>query len=1078
MKLCFSTVANILLYYYPHYEQRGFIGCVLSCFEENPDTAQLLYTNDRITKCISRKAPVFSQLRNFTLDEDEADEISSNGCKIVRKETIINNIETRLIPLLDNPAQPIHALKLLILRDDSIESDTTIDLFSGTKKCDLLYPVRDYASFIGGLLAYVIRYRYSEYDAKGKPDRSPRVPIDHEFFQDAAAFKDINPPTEIFTKASISTFSEIDVDTELRFRNKEYEEITQICAFSKTEKTLLAITSDGGIGKTTMARILYHKLRAKYTAIGWVDYSVNLDSSILAAFNKWESDNPLDRLDKIDSFFREPGKKLLIIDNVLVNQRLNQIPQKETGHFSFFSIMDFPNLDVVLTTRFPSFLLFRKYKLKALDVETGSRLFAYYYDSDTDLREYTQAEQEYIRKIVTDSKQNTLLIELYAKAARGRAIECFYFDFEAHHNQITNIDIPTSHAQKHLRSNDRKDIITQIQQLYDMNSFGSKDQIILWEFAVLPHVKLNERDILLLLNTDVNSIIRLKDLGWISFDRGEYYMHDIIKESILSRRKPNPRLSLEETGIEDYSDYSICYNSNKAGFAPEECFSAICQSYRALFGLFEIYSTYQDTDKLCKVLISIVDHLKLSNIQLGCILSILGQKVFHVLNDKMRAETYLKKALESMKEACPIQRRCSDESFLSTSQIHAQKLEYNITDYYYTKTAYELAYVLSSMGYERFHDAYQLIDGTLKYHCVETTSSPTLMLPQGFTLPILTPIINTWSQLCTDNNIANSNLQVLTDYTMLARILDHAGYIITISKEADYSCALKYLNVSLQIRETVFQLLSPNGTREEYYRSFVNPFEEFFHRWFDMLCKESEEKHMEWIFSVTSATQENPLIIQNCKAYHEELENAIKARSFKRFIQLYYRILCDSDYKSSLQDLATTEDNLGYLLLHMNELSESKKHLVRADKLRTELECVDPKNHLSELSWTKNNLGELYMSIGSDEGRNIALAYYNEAIEIRKELNKLHNGRYRANLAWSYVGLWRCYMKCSDTAMAEECKNAAMRIYDSINQDGLYNNNIQSLSSGSLVDDNSLWLGNQSHFIVNKKREEKPKDYK
>ena len=132
--------------------------------------------------------------------------------------------------------------------------------------------------------------------------------------------------TDIFTPYKNSSLSDVDSETEFRIRKKEYEEFETKYSIKSNIKKNIAITSVGGIGKTTFARILYNKLKQDYSSIGWIDYSGNLDESILSSTDKWQDEKRNIRLDKINDFFNSAEKKLLIIDNVIDNPDYNQYP--------------------------------------------------------------------------------------------------------------------------------------------------------------------------------------------------------------------------------------------------------------------------------------------------------------------------------------------------------------------------------------------------------------------------------------------------------------------------------------------------------------------------------------------------------------------------------------------------------------------------------------------------------------------------------------------------------------------------------------------------------------------------------
>ena len=204
------------------------------------------------------------------------------------------------------------------------------------------------------------------------------------------------------------------------------------------------------------------------------------------------------------------------------------------------------------------------------------------------------------------------------------------------------------------------------------------------------------------------------------------------------------------------------------------------------------------------------------------------------------------------------------------------------------------------------------------------------------------------------------------------------------------------------------------------------------------------------------------------KNFLKSISSSKNKCSEKVLIGRYFNCFSDSNYTKSLQDLGTTEDNLGYLYIQMGKYPDAEEHLKKAKTIRTQLEESEQKKHLSELSWTCNNLGELYLRMYEADKKakhlSAAITNYEKAVELRIELNVLFNNRYLDNLAWSYTGLWRCYLNNKDKKNADRCRKAALAIYDGLNDHNQYDNDIKVLNGGDPLSEPLNWVGNQSHF--------------
>lgn len=927
--------------------------------------------------------------------------------------------------------------------------------------------------------------------------------------------EEINPQTlNIFAPYVNSEDNSVDADTEYSVRKKDFQEFVTKHRIDTSSKKCIAIKGDGGIGKTTFAHILYNKLCQNYSSIGWVEYNTSLDDTLLKSIEAKENEKREEKLDRISKYLNNAEKKLLIIDNVRDDPKNNQFPLKEKDSEHFFTFRklkdNYKNLDVIVTTRFDRIPGYTSFELQELDIATSFELFVYYYDTVEHLEQYDYEQVLLISKIVEKAYNNILLIKAFATTANSR--------FMGNLSELYQLIISEEFEDA--------SVVEKIRELYTIENLSPEQQRMLWEFAILPNISLSSKDLEVLLNSSsANEDFRyLVETGWISTNGiNGYSMHDVIKESITTRSTPIPP---KETIPDDYQVYSYCYTHNSGGFAPEYCFSAIRSNdvhvdYRgnrsSLDSLFSDNALkFADIDKRINILTSIITHLKITNSETAYYLVLCGYYAYHKLGNKLLGEHYLRSALEII-----------DTKHESKSQetFCINGVSYTIEGLYIL-TSYELSYALSSMGYDRLKESYDLMETTFQDHIKTSVKRemeksilrrylPMIELDdfsESYVINLIecviqrTPeqlLVERFDNICADHLLFRCNLSTISNYEMLAKILDHEAYIITIYNADAYAAAEYYLQTAVTIRKELYRIHSALYLENSYYSGHNDSFQHFFESILKFVYMDSQE--IEDIYNNPGEffyEDEYLRIIYNdrfrrsfrskrtdyskyCDIQYDEmifyfslssqykeglmhLKESGKEITIKDLSILYFNCYSSGNYIQSLQDLATSEDNLGYLYIQEGDYLSAKPYLLNAFEHRKELETREPQKHLSELSWTCNNLGELFLRRFEEENRNQlldkAIHYYDMAVNLRDELNKIYNNRYLDNLAWSYMGLWRCYLNKWDYTAAEEYRIKALRIYESLNIHNQYDDDIKVLNRDDPLSSPLNWVGNQSHF--------------
>lgn len=163
----------------------------------------------------------------------------------------------------------------------------------------------------------------------------------------------------------------------------------------------------------------------------------------------------------------------------------------------------------------------------------------------------------------------------------------------------------------------------------------------------------------------------------------------------------------------------------------------------------------------------------------------------------------------------------------------------------------------------------------------------------------------------------------------------------------------------------------------------------------------------------------------------EKFEEA--ERTLKRALSLWNDLkeANDQDYSC---EIATTEDNLGFLYTKWGKTKDAEKFYLKSLDKRELLYSSDI-SHRDELAWTLHNLGDLYSQFKSTYKD--AKDCYERALVLRIEHNKQFEGTGEKNIAWTKVCLGALMAKLGDLDKAKELNDNVKTIlekYDSVSK--------------------------------------------
>ena len=313
--------------------------------------------------------------------------------------------------------------------------------------------------------------------------------------------------------------------SELIYREKEIKRIKD--ELSNGERAI-NIAGSGGIGKTSLAKILFEDIRDNYDSIGWMEYNGNLKESILRScplFSKEKNDEK--RWSAITALIRNTQKKILLfVDNVSFDSKRNQDPRTD-GYLR--EVTGWLNITIVLTSRF----VLTGYHSIILDTigdeenpEPCVDLFCLYNHNADKIR-----QGDTIRKIVALCRYHTFAIELVAKACLYDSVEEHYHRLKAVGFLFPKISFATAHGEY-----TNEDADEQIRKLFDLDTRTQKEVYALNVFSLLPEMEtLSSEEMESWFEVWLNDIKNLLEEAWIRYENNAFYIHPLVKEATLLR---------------------------------------------------------------------------------------------------------------------------------------------------------------------------------------------------------------------------------------------------------------------------------------------------------------------------------------------------------------------------------------------------------------------------------------------------------------------------------------------------------------------------------------------------------------
>lgn len=306
---------------------------------------------------------------------------------------------------------------------------------------------------------------------------------------------------------------------------RKIEQNTIIKALKKEGNQAILLHGLGGVGKTSLARLVFSSLIDEYNCVGWINYQGDLKSSLLSSLaidTDISDNNSQQKWIYLSRLLRNnKQKKLFVIDNTDPLTENDQNPQTDR---TLQDITSWRNTDIILTSRLSDILLYTPYPVNSLKEAHCIRLF-YHYNHEA-AAEQTQNESA-VKRLVKLAHYNTFVIELLAKSS--------YYEesLDEFCNKLESAGFSSSDAQvSTLHDNIRGTLSQQLENLFRMKDRNPVERLILWDFQALPENQGVSQTILRnWLGYTIPEIDPLVKEGWISYKNKTFSIHPLVRQA-------------------------------------------------------------------------------------------------------------------------------------------------------------------------------------------------------------------------------------------------------------------------------------------------------------------------------------------------------------------------------------------------------------------------------------------------------------------------------------------------------------------------------------------------------------------